>query len=172
MDGLVGGTFGRRILQVGEDASLAHFTLSLFPVEHDAAQPAGVRIKNGNAALGYLTDTGRVTPSIFAGLEGCTQLLVESNYDPDMLRHGTYPQPLKRRISGGRGHLSNDACGALLRQVITPRTERVVLHHLSRYNNTPELALATNHAILHRARVQAPDMLAAPPDGPFGPFAW
>ena len=76
--------------------------------------------------------------------------LVESNHDPDLLRSGPYPPMLKRRVAGGLGHLSNDACGALLGRVLGEDTRRVVLHHLSRLNNTPELALATNAAILHR----------------------
>lgn len=141
-------------------------------MDHDAAQPAGVRIDDEDGSFGFLTDAGRITPAIVGALRGCRNLIVESNHDPDLLRHGPYPEPLKRRIAGSRGHLSNDACGALLSRVVTAATRRVVLHHLSRFNNTPGLALASAHARLHRAGLTPPGLAAARPDVPTGPFAW
>lgn len=164
------GPYERRAIALNASTRFAGLDLHLFPVEHDAREPAGVRLSNGNGSLGLLTDAGRVTPSLVEALRGCHTLLVESNHDPDLLRSGPYPAPLKHRIAGGHGHLSNDACGQLLQRVITPDTRRVILHHLSRFNNTPELALATNHAILERSHQVPAELLAAPRDGPFGPF--
>jgi phosphoribosyl 1,2-cyclic phosphodiesterase len=160
----------RLALPYGQDLDLHGFHVRLFPVAHDAAQPAGVRVERGGRALAYLTDAGHHTDDVAAALSGAHHLLIESNHDPDLLRHGPYPERLKRRIEGGRGHLSNDACGSLLARVVDERTRRVLLHHLSRTNNTPELALATTHAILHRGARPVPELLAAPPRGPFGPF--
>lgn len=159
-------------LQMGHPHSEEEFTIVPFPVSHDAAEPAGYRIEAHGRSLGLLTDAGEVTTSVVDGLRGCHHMVVESNHDPDLLTKGPYPQPLKRRIRSRYGHLSNDDCGRLLGRVLSPHTQRVVLGHLSRTNNTPELALATNHALLRSQGVLAPPMVVAPPVGPLGPFAF
>ena len=168
---LPGGDYERRPMAYGAPFSLAGATLELFPVLHDAAEPSGVRLERAGRSLTYLTDAGQATPTLIGALRGANHFLIESNHDPDLLRSGPYPEMLKRRIRSGHGHLSNDACGDLLAQTLTSDVRRVVLHHLSRMNNTPELALATNHAILHRRGLRPIEMVAAPPNGPFGPFS-
>jgi len=164
------GDYDRRPLEYDDPTQVADATLELFPVLHDSAQAAGVRFTRDGRTLAYLTDAGQVTPRVVRSLRDAHHLLVESNHDPDLLRSGPYPDMLKRRIRGGHGHLSNDACGELLSQVVTSDVRNVVLHHLSRMNNTPELALATNHAILHRRGLRPLSLVAAPAYGPFGPF--
>lgn len=164
------GEYEKRPVAYGVTTAVGDHEVSFFPVEHDSAEPAGIRLSRLGRVLAYLTDTGHVTPAVESGLHGAHHLLVESNHDPDLLRTGPYPERLKRRIQGGLGHLSNDACGALLGRILDPGVRRVVLHHLSRLNNTPELAVATNAAILHRLGRLPPALVAAPPDGPFGPF--
>ena len=78
-------------------------------------------------------------------------MVLESNHDIDMLRFGPYPYPLKQRVLSDRGHLSNAACAAFLPELLRAGTRRFVLGHLSRQNNTPELALQTALAALVQA---------------------
>jgi phosphoribosyl 1,2-cyclic phosphodiesterase len=158
-------------LRPGDDLGFHGFDLRLFPVRHDAAEPVGVQIAHGGKRIGVLTDTGAWDPSIQRMLTDLDAVYVESNHDQDMLTNGIYPEPLKHRIRGGHGHLSNDACAALLSTIVTKRTRRVVLGHLSLHNNTPQLALATNHAVLARHRVAPRDMVAAAPFEAVGPFS-
>ena len=76
-------------------------------------------------------------------LSGCRRVVIESNYDPDLLRTGPYPPDLKRRIAGPFGHLSNTECASLLPHLLRHGTEKILLAHLSEQNNTPAVALAT-----------------------------
>lgn len=152
-------------------SSFAGFDIRLFGVPHDAREPAGVRVRHGDRSLAVLTDSGSWNARIAQEIRGADAIYVESNHDVDLLATGPYPVPLQRRIRGGHGHLSNDACGQLLANTLTPATRRVVLGHLSRYNNTPELALATNHGLLARAGVRPPEIIAAEPFQAMGPWA-
>lgn len=170
LDAVPAGAYERVPLRPGTRHAQGPFTVRLFPVTHDAAQPMGIVLEAEGTRLGLLTDAGEVTPTVVENLHGCHHLLVESNHDPELLRNGPYPVPLKNRIGSRHGHLSNDDCGRLLTRVVSEETRRVVLAHLSRFNNTPELALATNHALFRRAGRAPPEMVAAPPSGPFGPF--
>ena len=76
-----------------------------------------------------------------AALDGCSAVILESNYDEYMLRNGSYPDELKRRISSEKGHLSNSQCAEILPYLYKNGTRRVLLAHISPENNTPELAL-------------------------------
>lgn len=111
-----------------------------FPVPHDAREPAQFVFSDGNARLGVLTDTGCSTPHIESMLSGCHALLLECNHDSDMLANGPYPPSLKRRVAGKHGHLDNQAAADLLRALDTSRLQHLIAAHLSRKNNTPELA--------------------------------
>ena len=89
------------------------------------------------------TDLGRVTPEIEENLLGADLAVVESNHDVGMLRTGPYPYTLKRRILSDYGHLSNTACAELLPTLFEHGTKRFMLAHLSRENNTPDIARQT-----------------------------
>lgn len=162
--------YDRRALAPRRWHRFAGFDVRLFPVPHDAREPTGVRIRHGGHDLAVVTDAGEWDDGIVNEVRDADVLYVESNHDVDLLTRGPYPPALQRRIVGRHGHLSNDACGRLLSRSIGPRTRRVLLGHLSRHNNTPELALATNHALLERAGVAAPDLVAADPVCPVGPW--
>jgi phosphoribosyl 1,2-cyclic phosphodiesterase len=112
-----------------------------FPVPHDAREPTQFVFSDGDARLGVLTDTGCSTPHIEAMLSGCHALLLECNHDADMLANGPYPPSLKRRVAGKLGHLDNKAAAALLGALDTSRLQHILAAHLSRKNNTPELAI-------------------------------
>ncbi|WP_437312391.1 MBL fold metallo-hydrolase [Sorangium sp. So ce385] len=144
-----------------EPFAIGALTISPRPLPHDAAQVALV-VDDGARRAALVTDLGEVPPGLLEHVAGCDVLLLESNYDADMLEAGPYPQHLKRRIRSARGHLSNAQACALL-AALPGGTHTVALMHLSEVNNRPDLALdAARDALLgKRAR-----LLAAPPRGP------
>ncbi|HVF63827.1 MAG TPA: MBL fold metallo-hydrolase [Casimicrobiaceae bacterium] len=113
-----------------------------FPVPHDAREPVQFVLSDGASRLGMLTDIGSTTPYVTSQLSGCDALVLECNHDETMLANGSYPYALKQRIAGRHGHLCNDAAAELLRRIDTRKLKHVIAAHLSRENNTPELARA------------------------------
>lgn len=113
-----------------------------FPVPHDAREPAQYVFSDGAARLGVLTDLGAPTPHVDAMLAGCDALVIECNHDAQMLAVGPYPPALKARVAGRYGHMDNDTAAALLGRVAHAGLRHVVAAHLSKQNNTPELARA------------------------------
>ncbi len=119
-----------------------------FPVPHDARDPVQFVVTDGAHKLGVLTDIGMTTPYVESRLSGCDALVLECNHDESMLAGGSYPYPLKQRISSRYGHLCNDAAASLLRAIDATRLRHVVAAHLSQQNNTPELARSALAAAL------------------------
>jgi len=115
---------------------------------HDGADGVVFVIDDGRRRLGILTDLGHVFPGLERAIGSLDAVILESNYDPQMLRNGPYPAFLKKRIHGPGGHLSNSEAAELLRSAAGPRLKWVCLAHLSEENNRPELALHTHRAIL------------------------
>jgi phosphoribosyl 1,2-cyclic phosphodiesterase len=111
-----------------------------FPVPHDAREPAQYVISDGRRRLGVLTDAGHATVHMQRCLTGCDALFLECNHDPELLRAGDYPEPLKARIASRFGHLDNESAAALLAGLDQSRLQHVVAAHLSESNNRPELA--------------------------------
>jgi phosphoribosyl 1,2-cyclic phosphodiesterase len=124
--------------------------LQVFPftVPHDAREPVQYVISDGARRLGVLTDTGCATPHVLEMLSGCGALVLEANHDLDMLWKGEYPQALKARIAGRYGHLDNAAAGGILSAIDRSGLKHVVAAHLSKKNNSPELARAAFAAAL------------------------
>ena len=116
-------------------------TVYAFPTSHDAEDSCGFRFETGEDVLGFATDLGRVTVEVRRGLAGARKLVLESNYDRQMLWDGPYPYPIKVRIDSDRGHLSNDDAAGFLRELAGQGLETAALGHLSKINNTPEKAL-------------------------------
>ena len=110
-----------------------------FAISHDAAEPCGFIITEGDLAFGYCTDTGIITPHVHDLLRTCDGIVLESNHCPEMLANGPYPESLKRRIRSKRGHLSNPDAAACLRN-FGKDVPLVILAHLSETNNTVEKA--------------------------------
>lgn len=135
--------------------SVGEIEVRPFPVPHDAREPAHFVFTEGTHRVGVISDAGSVTPHMRSSLSGLDALLLEFNYDVDMLARGPYPPPLKARVGGPLGHLSNPQSAALLRDIDCSRLQHLVLTHLSEKNNTPELALqAAREGLGH-----APDWL-------------
>lgn len=128
------------IIPVGESFELDKLTVTAFRTPHDTDESVGYRIE-GSSVFAIATDMGHVTPEVEAGLYGAQTVLIESNHDEMMLRYGPYPAQLKRRILSDNGHLSNDSCAALACHLASNGTENIILGHLSRENNRPEIAM-------------------------------
>ena len=123
-----------------------------FPVPHDAREPVQFVITDGEWKLGVLTDLGVSTPYVEASLTRCHALVLECNHDLGMLELSDYPRALKDRISGRLGHLHNEGAAALLAALDNSRLQHIVAAHLSKQNNTPDLARAALAAALHCSR--------------------
>ena len=124
----------------GDTLEFAGCTVRSFSTSHDAVDPVGYRVDAPDGSLGILTDTGFVTDAARESLAGVDTLLLEANHDVETLQYGPYPYFLKRRILGDGGHLSNDAAAEFARLAVQSGTRDILLAHLSKENNTPELA--------------------------------
>jgi phosphoribosyl 1,2-cyclic phosphodiesterase len=132
----------------GETLRFGRVTVETFATPHDGADGVVFVVDDGQHRLGVLTDLGHV----FSDLEGIVgslnAVLLESNYDPEMLAHGPYPAFLKERIEGPGGHISNFEAAEVLKSSTSPRMKWACLAHLSKDNNTPELAVKTHRQVL------------------------
>ncbi|MCM1064407.1 MAG: MBL fold metallo-hydrolase [Eubacterium sp.] len=109
-------------------------------ISHDAVQPVAYRISYGNRRVGICTDLGVYDDYTVECLKGMDAILLEANHDVNMLQVGPYPYYLKQRILGERGHLSNESSGRLLCRILHDGLKTILLGHLSKENNLPELA--------------------------------
>lgn len=135
-----------------EELAIGGMEVTHFPVSHDCAQPVGYRIRTADGrVIAVATDLGFLSDQVKGALLGADLAILESNHDLDMLRFGPYPYPLKQRVLSDQGHLSNAACAGFLPQLLQSGTRRMVLGHLSRQNNTPQLALDTAQGALLQA---------------------
>ena len=123
----------------GKVIDLGGLQLMPFAVPHDAREPLQLSCTDGSAKLGILTDLGHATPHVMAHLQACHALLLESNYDTDLLGQSAYPHFLKRRVGGDYGHLSNTAAAAIASAVTHGGLKHLVAAHLSTKNNRPDL---------------------------------
>ena len=115
--------------------------LEVVPVRkpHDAVEAVAFLIRHGSDTLGVFTDLGHVDATVGAAIAECTVLVSEANHDPRMLANGPYPASLKRRVGGALGHLSNDDAARAIARHASPLLKSLVLGHLSRHNNHPNL---------------------------------
>lgn len=148
MSPCIGNIKSHNIKILDDCTQIGDLTIKPFDISHDAAHPVGFNIFYKNKKISLVTDTGRANGTIITSIADSDLLLVESNHDEDMVIIGPYPWPLKRRVLGEYGHMSNEAAGRLIAEVIRKGTEIVLLGHLSRENNFPELAYKTVESIL------------------------
>ncbi len=133
-----------RLFQTGRDFAIEDLEIQNFQVPHDAADPVGFVLNHETGALGVLTDLGQVTKLAFTRLRHVTTLFIETNHDGPLLQQDTRrPWSVKQRILSRHGHLSNDAAATTVGELREGggRIERVVLGHLSRDCNRPDLAI-------------------------------
>jgi phosphoribosyl 1,2-cyclic phosphodiesterase len=119
-----------------------------FAVPHDASYTCGYALLLDGYKFVIMTDIGAMVPQALSFARQADTVVIESNYDLYMLRHGPYPKDLQDRICGGNGHLSNDACAEAIGDFVHPGLRNIFLCHLSEHNNTPELAYKTSADVL------------------------
>lgn len=137
-----------RYLEKGTTVTIGDFEVTPFAVPHDSADNVGYRIVYEGVVFCLITDAGHITDEIKSYIQEANYLVLEANYDKEMLKDGPYPEHLKVRIDGPTGHLSNHDCAQALVENATPQLRQVWLCHLSEENNHPELARKTVESIL------------------------
>lgn len=130
-------------VSVDEDFTIGDLVVRPFHISHDANDPSGYRIFQGDKSVAVATDIGIYDDYTVENLTAVDALVLEANHDLQMLEVGPYPYPLKRRVMGDKGHLSNELSGRLLCEILHDDLKKVVLGHLSKENNFPELAYET-----------------------------
>ena len=114
-----------------------------FSTPHDAVNPCGFNIIKDNKKISIATDLGHISNNVIKSLEGSSFVMLEANYDSNVLQYSSYPYLLKQRISGPKGHLENGITGKTIAHLINSGLEKALLIHLSKENNFPELAYKT-----------------------------
>lgn len=130
-------------VQYGQDISFDSIIVSPFEISHDAVKPVSYSFCCEGHKIGMVTDLGTYSETTVESLKDSEILYMEANHDVNMLMVGAYPYKLKQRILGERGHLSNDSASELIRKLLHPNLKHIVLGHLSKENNYPELAFET-----------------------------
>lgn len=137
----------QHILDLNEE--IGCLKVECFPTFHDAVDPVAYSFYGAEKKATVLTDTGKINQNLIEEMAEADLLALESNHDVEMLKVGPYPYQLKRRIMSSKGHLSNVQSGEALAKALNGQKKQVILAHLSRENNFPELAYQTVKNILH-----------------------
>ena len=130
-------------LHKGETMELEDFAITAFEVPHDGTDNVGYCMNIDGKIFSFLTDLGHITPTAAEYICKANYLVLEANYDEEMLKMGPYPQYLKERIAGPNGHMSNRETADFLAENINESLKYIWLCHLSKDNNHPELAYKT-----------------------------
>ncbi len=133
----------KKIFNIAETFSIGDIKILPFHTPHDAADPCGFNLYNSNKKISIVTDIGYVSEELLNHLKKSSCILLESNYDPEILKCSSYPYLLKRRISSDMGHLSNISAAKTLASLYDFGLQKALLVHLSKENNFPELAYET-----------------------------
>ena len=133
-----------RLYDITDTVRIGDFEVKAFATPHDTRQSCGYKIHTPDGkTVCVCTDLGEVTQTVHENLIGADMVLLEANYDKQMLINGPYPYPLKQRILSDHGHLDNCDSGSELKKLVVNGTTRLILGHLSRHNNTPQISERT-----------------------------
>jgi phosphoribosyl 1,2-cyclic phosphodiesterase len=156
MPGSIGNIKEHNIKVMWEShVSIKDLDIVSFEIPHDSALAQGYTVYHGNKKVAIATDLGHYSEAVRKNIEDADVVLIESNHDVEMLKFGPYPYPLKRRVLSDFGHLSNDDCGKAIADMIDgKKRKRVILGHLSKTNNYPELAYQTVVNILREKDIE------------------
>ncbi|MDD4374792.1 MAG: MBL fold metallo-hydrolase [Bacteroidales bacterium] len=149
---------------------LSGLEITAFSVPHDGMGSVGYHVRNSHASLTLATDLGVLTDEAVHFLKSATTIVLESNYDEDLLQNGSYPPYLKQRIRSHQGHLSNADVAAFLQQHFHSGIQQIFLCHLSQHNNHPELARQSAIDALNGCTPDAAKMLTVLPRGQRSPL--
>lgn len=133
----------KKLFNLFENFEIGDLKIHPFAIPHDAANPCGFNIFFNNQKISIATDIGHMNSNVIHKLEDSSFLLLEANYDPNILKCSRYPYSLKERISGPNGHLPNIEAGKTISYLLNSGLKKVMLGHLSKENNFPELAYKT-----------------------------
>lgn len=142
------------VFETDRDFYLKGARILPFHVAHDAVQCVGYTVSDGTRKAAVCTDLGHVDARILDALSGSDLILFEANHDVDMLMAGGYPYLLKKRILSGSGHMNNEDCAKAIVELYSRGVRNVILGHLSRENNYPELAMVTVQSLLEQAGIR------------------
>ena len=132
-----------KTFKVSDKFEIGDLKIKPFSIPHDAANPCGFNIYKNDKKISIATDIGHITNSILKDLEESLFIMLEANYDPEVLRCSSYPFTLKTRIAGPNGHLPNELAGKTISHLLKSGLKKAMLGHLSKENNFPELAYQT-----------------------------
>lgn len=124
----------------GEAFQIGSLDFHPFTIPHDGVDTFAFTVESGGVKIGIVTDLGYITQLVAERLRGCDLVVIESNHDREMLKVGPYPWSLKQRIASRLGHLSNEETGRWIREDFDGRAHRLVLAHISKHCNHPEIA--------------------------------
>ncbi len=133
----------KNIFSTNDTFEIGDLKIHPFHIPHDSSDPCGFNIYNNEKKISIATDIGHMDNSILHKLEGSNFLLLESNYEPEILKYAKYPYYLKQRILGPNGHLSNQEAGYTILSLLSSGVNNIMLGHLSKQTNFPELAYKT-----------------------------
>ena len=137
-----------QLMETGEEINLEGLKIGSFLKSHDSAEPVGYLVSDNDKRISVLTDIGFCCENVINSVKQSDALILEANHDLHMLKQGSYPEHLKKRIASTVGHLSNYEAALLVLEHATKKLHHVLLSHLSENNNTPELALSTFNSIV------------------------
>lgn len=160
----------KRVIERGVDFYVDDINIMPFATPHDARESCGYVFTFGSVKASVATDLGNLKAGWLEYILGSDIVLLESNYDPDMLIAGPYPYELKIRIKGRHGHLSNTDAGEAAVKLVESGTGTIILGHLSKENNVPELALETCRGILYEHGYEGIGLYVARREGTSGVF--
>ena len=132
-----------KLFNINEKFEIGDLKVNPFSIPHDAANPCGFNIFKDDKKISIATDIGHMTNGVLKNLEDSIFIMLESNYDPEVLKYSKYPYQLKTRIAGPDGHLSNELAGKTISYLLNSGLKQAVLGHLSKQSNFPELAYKT-----------------------------
>lgn len=136
-----------------ENFHIGEFNIRPYSISHDANDPVGFSIERNGKKISIATDLGYITDEIMEEARDSNLVILESNHDEEMLKAGSYPYSLKRRVLSNIGHLSNEAAGNAIVSLVNKNVGSILLAHLSLENNFPELAIATIKNILDLQKI-------------------
>lgn len=148
-----------RYMEKGQEVCVRDITLESFDVPHDATETVGYQIRLEGKTFCFITDVGSITPEVEQRIASSDYLVVECNYDSDMLQHSRYPLFLRERIASGFGHISNEQMAKALQRNVSVRHKAVFLCHLSKENNHPDLVEKVVREALDQSTVNLDESL-------------
>lgn len=143
-----------RLISTGGELEIGGIGIKSYSMPHDAADPVGYCFYSGKRKISIATDLGYFSDTVRESVSGSDMVMLESNHDVEMLKMGKYPYFLKRRILSDYGHLSNEAAGFAIYELLQTGVREILLGHLSKENNFPELAYETVKGILEEKSVK------------------